>query len=366
MKHKKIFLSIVFVISYVGFLYLDSYTTVFQNVALKEDSLLYASNIYYKDSLDEYFIHEKKYKNRDIEILPGAMLLLLIQDKNLDMPYISSIQAVLQDKNKKIKTKVQFLSYKDEQYYAVLPIPHTLNPEEYRIVVEAVIDETKLAAFKNKTLFRKKVSLPQKVEFPIMINKRNINEDTLYLNKKLAKRKSSQADPEVVKQAKEIWAITGSPNPESRYALSDYMLPLKTYKYLTGMFSDRRVYVYPNHKRVNGRAHGGMDIAAPVGTPVYAAATGRVVLAKDRIITGKSVVIEHFPGVFSMYYHMDSIAVEPDAIIMKGTKVGTVGNTGFSTGAHLHWEMRVNNVRVDPLLTIGELDNIKFIDILYK
>ena len=132
------------------------------------------------------------------------------------------------------------------------------------------------------------------------------------------------------------------------------------------MFSDRRVYVFPNNKRAPGRSHGGMDIAAYTGTPVYATATGKVVLAKDRIVTGKSIVIEHFPGVFSMYYHLNSIGVEVNTIIMKGTEIGTVGTSGFSTGPHLHWEMRVNNIRVDPLLTVGELDNIKIIDILYK
>ena len=75
-------------------------------------------------------------------------------------------------------------------------------------------------------------------------------------------------------------------------------------------------------------------------------------MAENRIITGNTVIIEHLPGVYTLYYHLDSISTETDMIVKKGFEIGTVGVTGLVTGPHLHWELRVSTVAVDPLLFI--------------
>ena len=78
-----------------------------------------------------------------------------------------------------------------------------------------------------------------------------------------------------------------------------------------------------------------------------------VVLVRDRIVTGRTVVLRHGPGIYSLYYHLSSISVEEGDEVEPGDLLGTVGSTGLATGAHLHWEVRVQGVPVDPLALVG-------------
>ena len=71
-------------------------------------------------------------------------------------------------------------------------------------------------------------------------------------------------------------------------------------------------------------------------------------MARSRIVTGDTVVIEHLPGVYSLYYHLDEIFVEEGEEIAVEALIGTVGSTGLATGPHLHWEIRVAGVPVSP------------------
>jgi murein DD-endopeptidase MepM/ murein hydrolase activator NlpD len=73
-----------------------------------------------------------------------------------------------------------------------------------------------------------------------------------------------------------------------------------------------------------------------------------VVLARPRIVTGNSVIIEHFPGVYSLYYHLDTIAVAEGGLVEKGGLLGESGATGLATGPHLHWEIRAAGENADP------------------
>jgi murein DD-endopeptidase MepM/ murein hydrolase activator NlpD len=115
----------------------------------------------------------------------------------------------------------------------------------------------------------------------------------------------------------------------------------------TGFFGDRRIFRYADGSR-DTSIHAGIDYGVPRGTPVRACASGRVVLARFRIVTGYSVVIEHFPGTYSLYYHLDKIQVEEGALVEGGTQLGESGATGLATGPHLHWEIRVAGENTDP------------------
>ena len=106
-------------------------------------------------------------------------------------------------------------------------------------------------------------------------------------------------------------------------------------KVQTSRFGGRRVYQYPDG-RSSSSIHAGVDWRAPTGTPISAPGPGRVALAMDRIVTGKTVVVEHLPGVYSLYFHMDKIAVAEGDMVQTGTRLGDAGATGFATGAHLH------------------------------
>jgi murein DD-endopeptidase MepM/ murein hydrolase activator NlpD len=98
-----------------------------------------------------------------------------------------------------------------------------------------------------------------------------------------------------------------------------------------------------------GRLHAGIDIAAPYGAPIYAAASGTVVLAGWTGGYGNYTCIDHGGRLATCYAHQSSYAVSAGATVSQGQVIGYVGNTGHSFGAHLHFEVRINGNPVDPL-----------------
>lgn len=102
------------------------------------------------------------------------------------------------------------------------------------------------------------------------------------------------------------------------------------------------------------RLHRGLDIAAAVGTKIVAPADGKVVFADRDGAYGLCVEIDHGNGIKTRYAHMSKISAKIGSTIKRGDLVGLVGNTGRSTGAHLHYEVMVNGVHTDPLAYIVE------------
>jgi murein DD-endopeptidase MepM/ murein hydrolase activator NlpD len=102
--------------------------------------------------------------------------------------------------------------------------------------------------------------------------------------------------------------------------------------------------------------HSGDDFLSPEGTPVVAPNGGRVVLARDLYFAGNTVVIDHGVGLFSLLEHLSVIDVHEGETVRTGQQVGRVGATGRVTGPHLHWAVRVNGARVDPLSLLASLD----------
>ncbi|MBE3112866.1 MAG: M23 family metallopeptidase [Acidobacteria bacterium] len=94
--------------------------------------------------------------------------------------------------------------------------------------------------------------------------------------------------------------------------------------------------------------HAGLDIRAPFGETIRAANAGTVVLASDLYLGGKTVIVDHGLGVFSSYGHMSKLLVKRGEAVKKGAAVGLCGTTGRSTGPHLHWSVKILDVRVDP------------------
>ncbi len=98
-----------------------------------------------------------------------------------------------------------------------------------------------------------------------------------------------------------------------------------------------------------GGQHSGVDLAADAGTPIHAAAGGRVAWVGAMPIRGNSVLIDHGAGVVTGYHHLQEFAVSAGQVVEPGDVIAKMGSTGFSTGPHLHWEMTIYGVNVDPM-----------------
>jgi murein DD-endopeptidase MepM/ murein hydrolase activator NlpD len=95
--------------------------------------------------------------------------------------------------------------------------------------------------------------------------------------------------------------------------------------------------------------HGGVDLRGVTGTPVYAPTGGTVVLADQLVVRGNALVLDHGWGVLTGYWHLSAIEAQVGQRVEQGDLIGRIGNTGLSTGSHLHWEMWVGGVSVSPL-----------------
>lgn len=114
-------------------------------------------------------------------------------------------------------------------------------------------------------------------------------------------------------------------------------------RYTNGVYSER---------------HSGVDLACARGTPVLAPQGGKVLFAGYLQMTGNTVVLAHGGGVKSMFYHMDSLNVETDQLLAVGDKIGEVGSTGYSTGPHLHYEVKIGSQSIDPFPLFDGTSNL--------
>lgn len=227
-----------------------------------------------------------------------------------------------------------------DKAFAFVAIPADIKPGTYQLALESAPQNASKS-------YKKESSKMYRNARAIVVASTAFPSTSITVSADLARVR--EPSPETVKQAQELWAVTGSLFAKNLFQYERFSVPLKRYKYISGEFSERRVYKDPRGKQVGSVVHGGIDFAAPTGTVVYAAAAGKVVFAGKRIVTGNTVTISHYPGIVSLYEHLDSIAVKEGDVVTNDMPIGTVGSTGFSTGPHLHWEMRVNNVRVNPM-----------------
>jgi hypothetical protein len=129
-----------------------------------------------------------------------------------------------------------------------------------------------------------------------------------------------------------------------------FLRPIDPQYLTTSEFGTRRDYSVADI----GNFHAGQDFGAPEGVLVTAPADGVVVLAEPLTVRGNAVIIDHGRGIFTGFWHLSEIRASVGQPVAAGEIVGIVGNTGLSTGAHLHWEMRVYGVAVDPMQFLEE------------
>ncbi|MEL6237601.1 MAG: M23 family metallopeptidase [Pseudomonadota bacterium] len=130
----------------------------------------------------------------------------------------------------------------------------------------------------------------------------------------------------------------------------DFIWPVKGR--ISGRFGRQRIY-----KGEPGSYHSGIDIAPGHGVPFVAPADGVVVLARMGFsLEGGLIIIDHGAGLNSAFLHASKIAVDEGEAVSQGQHIGNVGATGRATGPHLHWGLKWNSARLDPLLFTGPMD----------
>jgi murein DD-endopeptidase MepM/ murein hydrolase activator NlpD len=151
---------------------------------------------------------------------------------------------------------------------------------------------------------------------------------------------SPENEARVEREQKKIAAIW--PNETGRVWDGNFVNPREG-KIVT-KFGVRRVI-----NKIPKSPHSGIDVAAEEGEEVHAPNSGVAILIDNMFYSGNSLVLDHGQGIYTMFFHLSKILVTPGQQVKKGDVIALVGSTGRSTGSHLHWGVRMQGARVDPL-----------------
>ncbi len=189
----------------------------------------------------------------------------------------------------------------------------------------------------GETLYRLSVWYNVPVEYLRQYN--NLSDNTIYTGQKIYLYPKS-GDKKTVSFGAE------NKNNDISPTLKSFKWPIKS-KTITSPFGTR---IHP----VTGRKtnHDGVDLKSEMNTPVYAPCSGTVIYSGWMRGYGKTVIIEHGGGYNTRYGHLNRWLVKKGQKISKGQLIGKTGNTGLSTGPHLHYEIRKNNKPIDPTITM--------------
>lgn len=200
----------------------------------------------------------------------------------------------------------------------------------------------------------------------------DLPEDTLLLAGQEILIPKGNVVPHVVAPGETLWAIAGLyntdvndiisendlDNPDTLLAGDEILVPVNAGHAYARIAPARHNWLLPFWPTFgvvssvfgprDGRQHEGIDIAAEEGTPVRAVKSGRVVFAGERGTYGNAVIIDHGRGLRTLYAHASEVTVASGEVVEEGQEVARVGNTGRSTGPHLHFEMLYRGTPLNP------------------
>jgi hypothetical protein len=143
-----------------------------------------------------------------------------------------------------------------------------------------------------------------------------------------------------------------TPATPTKFWTGDFLSPAISYAestYFTSRYGNRRTYIGQGTELSINGFHTGLDFGGGDGLAITAPAAGQVIFAGPWTVRGNATVIDHGWGVYSGFWHQSAIQVNVGDMVEKNQVIGLVGGTGRVTGAHLHWELWVNGIQVDPL-----------------
>ncbi|NLJ34447.1 MAG: peptidoglycan DD-metalloendopeptidase family protein [Firmicutes bacterium] len=140
-----------------------------------------------------------------------------------------------------------------------------------------------------------------------------------------------------------IWRLQQESGGEALVGKGGMQWPTGPSRRITSEFGMRSHPVFGGN-----RMHSGLDIAAPHGQPIFAAAAGKVLVSGVQGGYGNTVVLDHGGGISTLYGHASALLVQPGQVVARGQTIARIGSTGVSTGPHVHFEVRVNGTPVNP------------------
>jgi lysostaphin len=219
------------------------------------------------------------------------------------------------------------LNFFPQEYgYVALQGIHALTPPGlYPLTLEGELPDGERFAFSQNVLI-------QNANFPF--------DPTLEVD-------PATLDPAVTEPENKLWASLAVPvTPEKMWAgLFATPVPADFKNCWTSLFGNRRSY----NSGAYDFFHSGLDFCGRVGTDLYAVAPGKVVYTDMLIVRGGVIVIDHGWGVYTAYDHLSEILVQLGDVVQPGQLIGLGGDTGRTTGPHLHWEVWVGGVQVNPV-----------------
>jgi murein DD-endopeptidase MepM/ murein hydrolase activator NlpD len=223
------------------------------------------------------------------------------------------------------KKRLAIVSEQD-RHYAIVGIPLQTKPGKQHITLQWPDGKTGRQDFevKDKTY---------QTQYLTIKNKRKVNPNEQDMQRITKERVQKR-------HARTFW----SDDPVK----ADFIIPVDGR--ISSIFGLRRFF-----NQQPRLPHSGLDIAAAEGTPIKAVESGTVIEADDFFFSGNVVYIDHGQGLISMYAHMHSMDVKPGQKVDKGQIIGSVGQTGRVTGAHLHLGILVNQTLIDPVLLLPPL-----------
>lgn len=212
----------------------------------------------------------------------------------------------------------------DGVYEAVLGVPYEHKPGPAAI-----------------TIHLKDNSSEKNIEFPIQVVQGNYPSEVLHVDGRRVNPTKKRDIARILREQAEVKEIYKRITPK-KYWSGPFLMPIQSH--ITSQFGTRRLY---NGKLKN--YHPGLDLKAPLRTPVYSDAPGEVVLAKNLFFTGNTVMIDHGYGVVTLYAHMSQLKVKKGQVVNSHDLLGLSGQTGRVNGPHLHWQAVVHAVKVNPI-----------------
>lgn len=264
-------------------------------------------------------------KNVDVSIVtrenyPGNILIVQVNNLNADETVSIQTDAV--------KVDIKNYLYKDKNVY-ISPIDLNTAAGEYKLSAKVM---------KNK-------AVEYEIEKTLIVKEKSFKTQYLTVDENL---NQSNNDSAAILEFAELVKPARTVSSDEKLWEGTFAMPVEGE--LTTDFAEIR---YVNNEKSSSR-HSGLDIAAPKGTEVSAPNNGIVTFAMEGLLSpGNTVVIDHGMGLFTSYYHLDTIDVVKGQEVKKGDVIGTVGTTGFSTGPHLHYAVSIYNSYVNPYQTLS-------------